>query len=214
MACTIAVVREGLQRSLVRIFQVLRVATARSPRRRIRGVCLVHGLLPSRQLRPVAVPLERRTHGTAGALIRVVREGHHVSVGQRGDDAVGWGTSGTIGDRRSWHGLLRMSSSSVRGGKRLRHHSGRLHPRPLAAAEQLGQLGLLPAGRLRRAADAGLRPRRLPRKGRQSFYAFYALTRPELLDLLRAAEGLLAATGSAVALCPTYGADAAKPAVR
>lgn len=39
-------------------------------------------------------------------------------------------------------------------------------------------------------------------EGRQSFYAF---SRPELLDLLTAAEGLLAATGSAVALCPTYG---------
>ncbi|MGF1648779.1 MAG: ArsR/SmtB family transcription factor [Kineosporiaceae bacterium] len=36
-------------------------------------------------------------------------------------------------------------------------------------------------------------------EGRQSFYA---LTRPELMDLLVAAEGVLAATGSAVALCP------------
>jgi len=39
-------------------------------------------------------------------------------------------------------------------------------------------------------------------EGRQSFYA---LARPELLDLLRSAEGLLAATGEAVALCPVYG---------
>ena len=38
--------------------------------------------------------------------------------------------------------------------------------------------------------------------GRQSFYV---LTRPELIDLLAAAEGVLAATGEAVALCPTYG---------
>jgi DNA-binding transcriptional ArsR family regulator len=38
--------------------------------------------------------------------------------------------------------------------------------------------------------------------GRQSFYA---LARPELLDVLRSAEGLLAATGEAVALCPVYG---------
>ena len=38
--------------------------------------------------------------------------------------------------------------------------------------------------------------------GRQSYYG---LTRPELLDLLRAAESVLAATGSEVALCPTYG---------
>ena len=35
--------------------------------------------------------------------------------------------------------------------------------------------------------------------GRQSFYR---LTRPELMTLLGAAEGLLAATGNAVALCP------------
>ncbi|MBI2696102.1 ArsR/SmtB family transcription factor [Mycobacterium nebraskense] len=33
----------------------------------------------------------------------------------------------------------------------------------------------------------------------------YRLTRVELLNLFRAAEGLLEATGSAVALCPTYG---------
>jgi DNA-binding transcriptional ArsR family regulator len=46
-------------------------------------------------------------------------------------------------------------------------------------------------------------------QGRQSFYA---LTRPELMDLLAAAEGVLAATGSAVTLCPTYGAPDA-PAV-
>jgi DNA-binding transcriptional ArsR family regulator len=46
-------------------------------------------------------------------------------------------------------------------------------------------------------------------QGRQSFYF---VTRPELLDLLRSAEGLLAATGEAVVLCPTYGiADAAAP---
>src|SRR5687768_5432070 len=39
-------------------------------------------------------------------------------------------------------------------------------------------------------------------EGRQSFYA---LTRPELIDLLRSAETLLAQTGEAVALCPVYG---------
>ncbi|MGK5554764.1 ArsR/SmtB family transcription factor [Actinomadura kijaniata] len=42
-------------------------------------------------------------------------------------------------------------------------------------------------------------------EGRQSFYSIAA---PELLDLLRSAEHLLAATDRAVALCPTYGADA------
>ncbi|MCP2286885.1 transcriptional regulator, ArsR family [Promicromonospora umidemergens] len=36
---------------------------------------------------------------------------------------------------------------------------------------------------------------------------YYSLARPELLDLLTAAETLLAATGSVVALCPTYGVD-------
>jgi len=36
-------------------------------------------------------------------------------------------------------------------------------------------------------------------QGRQSFYA---LTRPELMDLLTAAEGVLAATGTTVDLCP------------
>nr|WP_236700294.1 metalloregulator ArsR/SmtB family transcription factor [Allosalinactinospora lopnorensis] len=40
-------------------------------------------------------------------------------------------------------------------------------------------------------------------EGRQ---VFYSLARPELLDLLAAAETLLSATGSAVALCPNYGA--------
>lgn len=41
-------------------------------------------------------------------------------------------------------------------------------------------------------------------QGRQ---VFYSLARPELLDLLSSAETLLAATGSAVALCPNYGTD-------
>ena len=39
-------------------------------------------------------------------------------------------------------------------------------------------------------------------EGRQMFYA---LTRPELMDLLGQAEELLAATGRRVALCPVYG---------
>ena len=33
----------------------------------------------------------------------------------------------------------------------------------------------------------------------------YSLARPEVLDVLAAAERLLAATGDAVVLCPTYG---------
>ena len=35
----------------------------------------------------------------------------------------------------------------------------------------------------------------------------YALARPELFDLLTAAERLLEATGDSVRLCPTYGQD-------
>jgi DNA-binding transcriptional ArsR family regulator len=38
-------------------------------------------------------------------------------------------------------------------------------------------------------------------EGRQ---VFYALARPELMDLLASAETLLEATGNAVALCPNY----------
>ncbi|WP_407836146.1 ArsR/SmtB family transcription factor [Streptomyces sp. DSM 116496] len=43
-------------------------------------------------------------------------------------------------------------------------------------------------------------------EGRSSWYS---LARPELLDVLAAAEGLLAATGEAVELCPNYGRTAA-----
>ncbi|MEU4828916.1 transcriptional regulator [Actinomadura sp. NPDC023710] len=42
-------------------------------------------------------------------------------------------------------------------------------------------------------------------QGRQSFYF---IATPELLDLLRSAEHLLAAAARAVALCPTYGTAA------
>lgn len=42
-------------------------------------------------------------------------------------------------------------------------------------------------------------------EGRQMYYT---LARPELLDLLRTAEQLLAATGASVELCPTYGCGA------
>jgi DNA-binding transcriptional ArsR family regulator len=39
----------------------------------------------------------------------------------------------------------------------------------------------------------------------------YSLARPELIDLLQAAEALLAATGRQAVLCPTYGAGAVEP---
>jgi DNA-binding transcriptional ArsR family regulator len=46
-------------------------------------------------------------------------------------------------------------------------------------------------------------------QGRQSFYA---LARPEVLDLLRSAEQILAATGDAVNVCPVYGRPTTDPA--
>ena len=58
-----------------------------------------------------------------------------------------------------------------------------------------------------RLRDCGLVEGRA--QGRQ---VFYSLARPELLDLLAAAESLLAATGSAVALCPNYGVEETAPA--
>jgi DNA-binding transcriptional ArsR family regulator len=51
--------------------------------------------------------------------------------------------------------------------------------------------------------DCGLVEGRV--EGRQ---VFYSLARPELLDLLQAAEVLLAATGYRVDLCSVYGAAA------
>ncbi|SCG55837.1 ArsR/SmtB family transcription factor [Micromonospora coxensis] len=70
-----------------------------------------------------------------------------------------------------------------------------------------GELGLAQSTVSKHLAclrDCGLVDYRV--EGRQSFYA---LTRPELLDLLRSAEQVLAATGEAVALCPVYGAPTA-----
>lgn len=42
---------------------------------------------------------------------------------------------------------------------------------------------------------------------------YYSLARPELMYLLAQAEILLAATGNAVSLCPTYGADSFAPSL-
>ncbi|MEH1098574.1 ArsR/SmtB family transcription factor [Micromonospora sp. CPCC 205561] len=70
-----------------------------------------------------------------------------------------------------------------------------------------GELGLAQSTVSKHLAclrDCGLVDYRV--SGRQSFYA---LTRPELLELLRSAEQVLAATGEAVVLCPTYGTPAA-----
>ncbi len=70
--------------------------------------------------------------------------------------------------------------------------------------EQLGLAQSTVSKHLACLRDCGLVDYRS--EGRQSFYA---LTRPELMDLLASAETLLAATGDAVALCPVYGTDAA-----
>lgn len=66
-----------------------------------------------------------------------------------------------------------------------------------------GELGLAQSTVSKHLAclrDCGLVDYRV--EGRQSFYS---LSRPELMELLRAAEGLLAATGSAVVFCANYG---------
>ena len=63
-----------------------------------------------------------------------------------------------------------------------------------------GELGLAQSTVSKHVAclrDCGLVAYRVD--GRQSFYS---LARPELMDLLVAAEGVLTATGMAVALCP------------
>lgn len=73
-------------------------------------------------------------------------------------------------------------------------------------ADLVGQLGLAQSTVSAHVAclrDCGLVDGRA--QGRQ---VFYSLARPELIDLLRAAEAVLAATGNAVALCPNYGTDA------
>ena len=58
------------------------------------------------------------------------------------------------------------------------------------------------SGHLACLRDCGLVSARA--EGRASLYS---LARPELLDLLAAAERLLDATGDRVALCPVYGQD-------
>jgi ArsR family transcriptional regulator, cadmium/lead-responsive transcriptional repressor len=60
------------------------------------------------------------------------------------------------------------------------------------------------SGHLSCLRDCGLVTARA--EGRASLYS---LARPELLGLLAAAERVLDATGHAVSLCPTYGADVA-----
>lgn len=63
------------------------------------------------------------------------------------------------------------------------------------------------SGHLACLRDCGLVTARA--QGRASLYS---LARPELIDLLSAAERLLDATGDRVALCPTYGHAAGQDA--
>lgn len=75
-----------------------------------------------------------------------------------------------------------------------------------------GELGLAQStvsGHLACLRDCGLVVGRAERRA-----SLYSLARPELLDLLAAAERVLAATGEAVALCPTYGGAAAEEELR
>lgn len=72
-------------------------------------------------------------------------------------------------------------------------------------ADLVAQLGL--AQSTVSAHVACLRDCHLVQGRPQGRQVFYSLARPELLDVLAAAETLLAATGNAVALCPNYGTD-------
>jgi DNA-binding transcriptional ArsR family regulator len=69
---------------------------------------------------------------------------------------------------------------------------------------QLGLAQSTVSGHLSCLRDCGLVTARA--EGRASLYS---LAHSELLELLLSAERLLEATGAAVALCPTYGSDAA-----
>jgi ArsR family transcriptional regulator, cadmium/lead-responsive transcriptional repressor len=74
---------------------------------------------------------------------------------------------------------------------------------PARVTDLTGQLGLAQStvsGHLACLRDCGLVTARAA--GRASVYS---LAQPALLDLLAAAEDVLAATGEAVALCPRYG---------
>ncbi len=69
-------------------------------------------------------------------------------------------------------------------------------------AAQVGLAQSTVSGHLSCLRDCGLVTARV--EGRASLYS---LTRPELSELLVAAEKLLTATGEAVSLCSTYGRD-------
>jgi DNA-binding transcriptional ArsR family regulator len=82
------------------------------------------------------------------------------------------------------------------------HELARGERRVVDLTRTLGLAQSTTSGHLACLADCGLVASRPV--GRQSFYR---LTQPDLLSLLAAAEQLLTATGSSVALCPNYGVD-------
>lgn len=74
--------------------------------------------------------------------------------------------------------------------------------RVVELTEHLGLAQSTVSGHIACLRDCGLVTARA--EGRSTYYA---LAHPELLDLLSAAEALLAATGESVRLCPKYGTD-------
>jgi DNA-binding transcriptional ArsR family regulator len=81
-------------------------------------------------------------------------------------------------------------------------HLGLGEHRVVDLTAHLGLAQSTVSGHLSCLRDCGLVTARA--EGRASLYS---LARPELMDLLASAERLLAATGDAVSLCPTYGQD-------
>ena len=88
MAWTIAVVRDGLQRSLASSFHVFRVATARSPRARMRAWALFTAFCRADSFGRYRWRLNGVRTLPPAPWVSLVREGHHLGAGQRGDDAV------------------------------------------------------------------------------------------------------------------------------
>jgi len=82
---------------LTRIFQVLSVTIARSPRARIFACVRFTDFCRRDSFGPEVASLDRGTHAAAGALVSLVGQGRHVGAGQRVDDAVGAGGGQVMG---------------------------------------------------------------------------------------------------------------------
>lgn len=119
-----------------------------------------------------------------------------------------------MGSGRQWSGRSNEADAGVPAAVALFHglsDATRLSiVRRLAAGEArvvdlVGELGL--AQSTVSAHVACLRGCGLVDGRPQGRQVFYSLARPELMDLLAAAEALLATTGNAVNLCPNYGSE-------